>query len=73
MTTDNVNESAKVETAGEIKTRLLMLLITETPHLTQKYAKLIGYVGGLLSTSMIVAYAKGLSDAAKLINQETTK
>ena len=71
MSTEAAVET-KEETGKELKARLLTLLITETPNLTQKYAKLIGYVGGLLSTSMTVAYAKGLSDAAKLINQEKT-
>lgn len=59
--------------AEKEKSRILTLLITETPNMTQKYAKLIGYVGNMLSTSMTIAYTKGLTDAAKLINKESDK
>jgi hypothetical protein len=73
--TDTAAET-KVETkdpAKELKAKLLTLLITETPSLVEKYAKLIKYTGSLLSTSMTIAYSKGLSDAAKLINKETNE
>lgn len=61
----------EVDPVKETKAKLLTLLITETPHMVTKYEKLISYVGDLLSKSMTLAYARGLSDAAKLLNQET--
>lgn len=57
----------------ETKTKLLTKLIVETPNLVQKYSKLISYTGSLLSTSMTIAYSRGLSDAAKLINKENVE
>lgn len=57
----------------ETKAKMLTLLIIETPSLVEKYAKLIKYTGSLLSTSMTIAYSKGLNDAAKLINKENAE
>ena len=54
----------------ETKSKLLMLLITESPHMIDKYKKLIGHLGSLLQTSMVYAYSKGYNDAIKLITKE---
>lgn len=50
--------------------RIMTLILNESETMVTKYKKQMSYVGGMLSTSMSIAYAKGLSDAFKLITQE---
>lgn len=61
------------EIANAEKIRLFTLLLKEIPYLAEQYRALVKYTGSLLSASMVIAYARGLSDAAKLINTEKVK
>lgn len=57
----------------QIKTealRLVTVLHEQIPTMVSEYKILIKHAGGMLSSSMSYAYAKGLSDALKLLTKE---
>ena len=66
--TDDNNVKADINQSEAL--RLATLLHKATPDLIAEYRVLIRHTGGFLSSSMSYAYAKGLSDALKLITKE---
>jgi hypothetical protein len=54
------------------RTRLAELLFTRAIHMTNEYRALIRPTGGLLTTSMVYAYNKGIQDSIKLLLKENT-
>lgn len=53
------------------KERLLVLLLSNSARMAAEYRNLIKSTGGLLTSSMVYAYSKGLNDALKLLTQDT--
>jgi hypothetical protein len=58
------------DTHKTVMLRIVANLYKEIPILVAEYKIQVKHTGGLLSTSMSFAYAKGLSDAIKQIQKE---
>lgn len=63
----------KKDTAKSEKERLLIVLLSNSGRLAAEYRTLIAHTGGLLTSSMVFAYTKGLNDALKLLTQDKGK
>lgn len=74
---DNALENADPKTAKDPleqeRSRIAELLFTKAIHMTAEYRALIKHTGGLLTSSMVYAYNKGLQDSIKLILKENQK
>lgn len=53
--------------------RLAKKLFDDSQFMAQQYKALIQHTGGLVTSSMVYAYGRGLQDAIKLILQENEK
>lgn len=58
---------SEVKTPQQVRIELADLLYKQSPMLTAEYKVLIGYTGGLVSSSMAFAYSRALNDVIKLI------
>jgi hypothetical protein len=58
--------------ASKEQERLILKLVSNQAKMAADYKNTIKRTGGLLTTSMTFAYAKGLQDALKLLTKDTT-
>lgn len=58
---------------GDEQLRLAAKLYNDAQFMTQQYKALIQHTGGLVTSSMVYAYSKGIQDAIKLILKENDK
>lgn len=52
------------------KERILTLILKSSNPMVSDYKNTIKHVGGLLTNSMVFAYAKGIQDTLKLLTKE---
>lgn len=50
--------------------RMLVLILSNSARMAAEYRTLIKSTGGLLTTSMVYAYSKGINDTLKLLAQD---
>ncbi len=67
-----MSTEAKVEQTEAEKelTRIQVKFLKRRAAMASDYRELIKHTGGLVSQSMVFAYAKGLDDAFKLLTKE---
>lgn len=71
MTEDNDNlKKAADEAVKKERARLAKFLFDKSLHMSADYRNTIRHTGGLVTSSMVYAYSKGLNDAIKLLLKE---
>ncbi len=63
ITEEDVAKATRNEAA-----RLMTVLLSKRAQMAADYKNTIKHTGGLLTNSMVYAYARGLDDAFKLLN-----
>lgn len=61
------------ETLQKERTRLAELIFKKSDKMVAEYRALIQHTGGLLTSSMVYAYQKGIQDTIKTILKESQK
>ncbi len=67
------SEVKEVDQAEAERLRLATKLFKEMDFMSQQYKALIQHTGGLVTSSMVYAYSKGIQDVIKLILKENNK
>ncbi len=65
-TTEETKEP-RIPTPKETRLDVTRALMSKKQVMTNEYKALVNHTGGMLSTSMSIAYSKGIEDAINLI------